>query len=70
MSGYATGGKLACQTAKSTRIHLGTTAAHMRNAWITAQTQANRNANGLIIQPHDDDDDDYYYYYYEIPEGE
>jgi len=42
----------------------------MRNAWITAQTQANRNANGLIIQPHDDDDDDYYYYYYEIPEGE
>jgi len=46
-------GKFACQTVKSTRrpIHLGTTTAYVWNAQITAQTQANSNANGLIIQP-------------------
>jgi len=49
MSGYATGGKLARQTVKSTHIHLGTATAHMRNAQITAQTQANSNAIIIII---------------------
>jgi len=54
MSGYATGSKLARQTVKSTRIHLGTATAHnyaKRMQDYCPDASQHHNANGLIIQP-------------------